>query len=64
MTTITYDRDAFRNRGYTMGTGLMGRVKTYLARSRAERQLGELDDRLLADIGVKRSEISKMVWGS
>ena len=64
MTTITHGREAVRNRGYTMGTGLMGRVKTYLARSRAERQLGELDDRLLADIGVKRSEISKMVWGS
>lgn len=64
MTTITHGREAVRNHGYTMGTGLMGRVKTYLARSRAERQLGQLDDRLLADIGVKRSEISEMVWGS
>ena len=64
MTTITHGREAVRNHGYTMGTGLMGRVKTYLARNRAERQLCQLDDRLLADIGVKRSEISEMVWGS
>ncbi len=47
-----------------MGTGLLGRMRTYLARSRAERQLAQLDDRLLADIGMKRSEISKMVWGN
>lgn len=64
MTQITYGREAVRNQGYTMGTGLLGRVKTYLARSRAERQLAQLDDRLLADIGMKRSEISKMVWGN
>ena len=49
---------------YGGGPGLLGRVKTYLARSRAERQLAQLDDRLLADIGMKRSEISKMVWGA
>ena len=64
MSTITYGRETVRNEGYTMGSGLLGRVKTYLARSRAERQLTQLDDRLLADIGMKRSEISKMVWGA
>lgn len=64
MTTITYGREAVRNEGFTMGTGLIGRVRSYIARSRAERQLAQLDDRLLADIGVKRSEISRMVWGS
>ncbi|WP_373504835.1 DUF1127 domain-containing protein [Aestuariivirga sp.] len=64
MTTITYGREAVRNQGFSMGAGLLGRVKTYLARSRAERQLAQLDDRLLADIGMKRSEISKMVWGN
>ncbi|MCB1432232.1 MAG: DUF1127 domain-containing protein [Alphaproteobacteria bacterium] len=46
-----------------MGSGLFGQVKAYLARRKAERQLGQLDDRLLADIGLKRSEISKKVWG-
>jgi uncharacterized protein YjiS (DUF1127 family) len=45
-------------------SGLVGRIRTFLARSRAEHQLAELDDRLLADIGLKRSEISRMVWGS
>lgn len=64
MSTITYGREAVRNEGFTMGTGLVGRVKSYLARSRAERQLAQLDDRLLADIGMKRSEITKMVWGN
>ena len=64
MTTITYGREAVRNEGITMGSGLLGRVKAYVARSRAERQLAQLDDRLLADIGMKRSEISKMVWGA
>lgn len=44
--------------------GLFGRVRSFLARSRAERQLAQLDDRMLADIGLKRSEISKMVWGN
>lgn len=63
MTTITYGREAVRNNGFTMGPGLLGRVRTYLARSRAERQLAQLDDRLLADIGVKRGDIAKMVWG-
>lgn len=64
MTTITYGREAVRNQGNSMGAGLLGRVKTYLARSRAERQLSKLDDRLLADIGVKRTDISKAVWGN
>jgi uncharacterized protein YjiS (DUF1127 family) len=64
MTTITYGREAVRNEGFSMGTGLLGRVKTYLAKSRAERQLAALDDRMLADIGLKRSEIAKMVWGA
>lgn len=63
MTTITYGRETVRNNGYSMGTGVLGRVRSYLARSRAERQLAQLDDRLLADIGVKRHEISHMVWG-
>ena len=64
MTTITYGREAVRNEGYSLGTGLIGRVRTYLAKSSAERQLAQLDDRLLADIGMKRSEISKMIWGA
>jgi uncharacterized protein YjiS (DUF1127 family) len=64
MTTITYGREAIHSGGFSMGAGLFGRVKTYLARSHAERQLAELDDRLLADIGLKRAEISKVVWGA
>ena len=63
MTTITYGREAVRNRGFSMGAGLLGRVQGYLARSSAERQLSQLDDRLLADIGLKRSDIAETVWG-
>lgn len=63
MTTITYGREAVRNQGISMGAGLLGRVKSYMARNRAARQLAQLDDRMLADIGVKRAEISKAVWG-
>ena len=64
MTTITSGREADRNGGTPMTSGLMGRVRGFFARSRAERQLAQLDDRLLADIGLKRSEIHKMVWGN
>jgi uncharacterized protein YjiS (DUF1127 family) len=35
----------------------------YAARSRAERQLQALDERLLRDIGISRAEIHCMVWG-
>lgn len=44
--------------------GVMGRVKSFLSRSRAERQLKQLDDRMLSDIGVTRGEISARVWGN
>lgn len=64
MTTITSGREAVRNGPSRTTSGLMGRVKAFLARSRAERQLAQLDDRLLADIGLRRSEIHKMVWGN
>ncbi len=64
MSTITYGREAIHTGGYSMGSGLLGRVRSYIARSRAERQLSQLDDRLLDDIGMKRSEISRAVWGA
>lgn len=64
MTMITYSREATRSKNVDSATGIMGRVKTYFARTRAERQLHQLDDRMLADIGVRRSEIEKMVWGN
>ena len=37
-------------------------VVNYVNRARAESQLEALDDRLLADIGVSRSEIRTLVW--
>lgn len=64
MTTTTLSHDRLHTDRHDFGAGLFGRVRTFLARSRAERQLAQLDDRMLADIGLKRSEISKMVWGN
>ena len=43
---------------------IANRVGDYVARSRIERQLEQLDDRLLLDIGMKRSDIRRMVWGN
>lgn len=61
MTSTTYANTVASSKS---STGLMGRVKTYFARTRAQRQLHQLDDRMLADIGVRRSEIQKVVWGN
>ena len=44
--------------------GIAVAVNNYVARSRAERQLVALDDRLLNDIGLHRYEIRGAVWGS
>ena len=63
MTTISMGRETIRNHGLSATPGLMGSIKSYLARSHAEKQLRQLDDRLLADIGLKRADISKSVWG-
>jgi uncharacterized protein YjiS (DUF1127 family) len=40
-----------------------GRIAGYFARVHAERQLEAMDDRMLHDIGVARSEIRTMVRG-
>ena len=51
MTTTTYGRETSHIKGSDFAPGIMGRVKGYFARTRAERQLHQLDDRMLADIG-------------
>ena len=56
--TTNLNRETIRN------AGVMGRMKTFLARSRAVRQLSQLDDRMLADIGVARGDINNRVWGN
>lgn len=62
MTAITLNRETLRNPPFQARQGLMGAIRTYLARSNAERQLHQLDDRLLADIGLRRHDISRAVW--
>jgi uncharacterized protein YjiS (DUF1127 family) len=63
MTTISMGRETIRNNGFAAQPGVMGQLKSFLARSNAEKQLRQLDDRMLADIGLKRADISKSVWG-
>lgn len=49
-----------------IGTSLFDQVFTWLERARQRRHLGELDDRLLRDIGLSRAdvehEISQPFW--
>jgi uncharacterized protein YjiS (DUF1127 family) len=63
VTTIDFGRETTRNSGFATTPGMMGSLKTFMARRSAERQLRQLDDRLLSDIGLKRVDISKSVWG-
>jgi uncharacterized protein YjiS (DUF1127 family) len=68
MTTTTITRSGART-GSTLRfvPDFLGRigcaVANYVSRSRAEQQLAELDDRLLLDIGLSRSDIHALVWG-
>lgn len=65
MNTTTLNRETSRNGSLPdFLTRVSSRVVNYVSRSRAERQLQALDDRLLADIGMRRSEIHRMVWGN
>jgi uncharacterized protein YjiS (DUF1127 family) len=66
MTTTAFARETTRNSRLVPDflTRVSSRVVSYVSRSRAERQLQALDDRLLADIGMRRSEIQRMVWGN
>ena len=68
MTTITHGHDAITTTSSRPASSLLGRIANrvgdYVARSRIERQLEQLDDRLLLDIGMKRSDIRRMVWGN
>lgn len=67
MTTTTYGHEATTTSSRPV-SGFIGRISSrfgdYVARSRIERQLEQLDDRLLLDIGMKRSDIRRMVWGN
>lgn len=63
MTLVSLDRETVRNGGFGASPGLMVRMKNFVSGTRAVRQLHQLDDRLLADIGLSRGEIDARVWG-
>ena len=66
MTTMSYGQATARDAGATLPgflTRIASGVRRYVTLSRTSRQLEQLDDRLLADIGMKRSDINRMVWG-
>jgi len=64
MTLVSLDRETVRNSGsFGASPGLMVRMRNFVAGTRAVRQLHQLDDRMLADIGLNRGEIDTRVWG-
>jgi uncharacterized protein YjiS (DUF1127 family) len=67
MTTMSYDREGNADRLLSAAPSFLSRiaggVRGYLSKAEAERQLESLDERLLNDIGLKRSDIRRMVWG-
>ncbi|HUE44750.1 MAG TPA: DUF1127 domain-containing protein [Aestuariivirgaceae bacterium] len=66
MATMSFEREGIAAPTRTLPNFLSriaGGVRGYLSRAEAERQLEALDERLLNDIGLKRSEIHRMVWG-
>lgn len=67
MSTMSFERAAGADRPSRILPGFLtriaGGVRTYLSRAQAERYLETLDDRLLSDMGLRRSEIHQMVWG-
>ena len=67
MTTMSFHREGNADRLLTAMpnflTRIAGGVRRYLSKADAARQLEALDERLLNDIGLKRSEIQHMIWG-
>ena len=67
MNTLSHHRILPRHGGSTLGARLSRRatelrhtLRVWIARSRSRRELRELDERLLRDIGVSRSEAERV----
>ena len=63
MTMLGLNFETVRNAKSGASPGLMARMKNVVVGARAVRQLHQLDDRLLADIGLMRRDINVRVWG-
>lgn len=66
MSVTTFDSTPAARGGAASGRSLLARIAAGMARyrelARAERELQQLDDRLLTDIGLQRSDIRRVVW--
>ncbi|MEM8687051.1 MAG: DUF1127 domain-containing protein [Pseudomonadota bacterium] len=49
---------------FNLPTRVWNSIVTYFEMKAAQRQLENLDDRLLNDIGIERADIATKVWGS
>jgi uncharacterized protein YjiS (DUF1127 family) len=63
MTLVSLERETVRHMSMGPMPGVVARMQNFAARSRAVRQLHQLDDRMLADIGLSRGDIESRVWG-
>jgi uncharacterized protein YjiS (DUF1127 family) len=63
MTLMSLERETVRHTPSGTMPGVLTRMMNFAARSRAVRQLHQLDDRMLADIGLSRGDIESRVWG-
>ena len=57
--TISFDARAHRSRGLYSLTRLLNRIALWQERARSRRALQQLDDRMLRDVALSRSDVER-----